>query len=469
MSAAKVLDLNDPCAPTEKERFKELCLKAAQKFIDQVADLVFSDETMTIKSLSMYFQEHKHLFLAQAFEQALKARHKDYIEQNRAICPGCEKEVARHGAFPRKFDTLQGSLEIERPYFYCRDCKLGFFPLDQALGLAPERKQYDLQALAAEFSAEVTFERASELFEKATGISFADSRMHSHFNSFAGQATLDEVIPSREEIENRINQVAKHNQFRPILVVVSDGAHVKIRPPGKRNEPRGPGEYNEAKGFRIYLLDKDQIVQVASWHQKANSKEITIALKSVAKRIPRNKVRVCLIGDGAHWLWDAMTEAFPGARQVLDYYHAKERINALGQSCYPEDPKKALYWVESAMARLSFKNGARHVIGGLKRMKPQTEEAKKLVKDAITYLTNNKQRFNYRGARVGGYHIGSGAIESANKFICHTRLKRSGAWWLETNCNNMLKVRCAIVNGTFDEAFEKYVVKRNSKPFPKKS
>jgi hypothetical protein len=33
---------------------------------------------------------------------------------------------------------------------------------------------------------------------------------------------------------------------------------------------------------------------------------------------------------------------------------------------------------------------------------------------------------------------GSGGMESANKFISHTRFKRSGAWWLEGNSNAML-------------------------------
>ena len=70
-----------------------------------------------------------------------------------------------------------------------------------------------------------------------------------------------------------------------------------------------------------------------------------------------------------------------------------------------------------------------------------------------------------RGARVGGYPVGSGGIESANKFICHSRIKRSGAWWLETNCNSMLKLRCSLVNGTFDETFSKYVTRSKAKAF----
>ena len=119
------------------------------------------------------------------------------------------------------------------------------------------------------------------------------------------------------------------------------------------------------------------------------------------------------------------------------------------------------------MARLSLKGGASHVIGGLKRMKPQSEEVKEKIRKTINYLSNNKERLNYWGARVGGYPIGSGGIESANRFICHTRLKRSGAWWLVPNCNNMLKLRCAIVNGTFDDVFAKYVTREQAKRFAK--
>lgn len=51
----------------------------------------------------------------------------------------------------------------------------------------------------------------------------------------------------------------------------------------------------------------------------------------------------------------------------------------------------------------------------------------------------------------GGYPIGSGGIESANKFICHTRLKRSGAWWVKETGNEMLRIRCALYNGTYDK------------------
>jgi hypothetical protein len=37
------------------------------------------------------------------------------------------------------------------------------------------------------------------------------------------------------------------------------------------------------------------------------------------------------------------------------------------------------------------------------------------------------------------------------------RLKRSGAWWLEANGNAMLRIRCALYNGTFERIFSDYM------------
>jgi len=87
-------------------------------------------------------------------------------------------------------------------------------------------------------------------------------------------------------------------------------------------------------------------------------------------------------------------------------------------------------------------------------MKPRDSLAKEEIRKLIGYLHNNQERIHYRGDRIGGYPIGSGGIESANKFICHTRMKRSGAWWVKETGNAMLRIRCAIYNGTYEKVFE---------------
>jgi hypothetical protein len=48
--------------------------------------------------------------------------------------------------------------------------------------------------------------------------------------------------------------------------------------------------------------------------------------------------------------------------------------------------------------------------------------------------------------------------------LCHSRLKRSGAWWLKENGNGMPALLCAIVKGTLDNAFNRFIERDLKKP-----
>ena len=143
-----------------------------------------------------------------------------------------------------------------------------------------------------------------------------------------------------------------------------------------------------------------------------------------------------------------MTKCFPGAREVLDYYHCAEHVHKVTKLQYG-DSLAAQQWAVATITRL-FLDQTSFTIGGLKRMQPSGAEAEKEVKRLINYLGNYKHRLAYQERRDLGLPIGSGGIESANKHICHVRLKRSGACWLEVNGNAMLRLHCAIYNDTFD-------------------
>ncbi len=179
------------------------------------------------------------------------------------------------------------------------------------------------------------------------------------------------------------------------------------------------------------------------------------SLSDAQKHIPQDNLRIGLLGDGADWLWKHMTACFPKGRQILDYFHCAEHIHQVARLQYGEGSQKCLEWVESTLTRLFYAE-VDNVIWGLQRMKPNDELAKEEIRKLIGYLDNNRQRIHYRGDRIGGYPIGSGGIESANKFISHTRMKRSGAWWVKETGNEMLAIRCAIYNGTYDQVFDKY-------------
>jgi hypothetical protein len=291
--------------------------------------------------------------------------------------------------------------------------------------------------------------------------------MHTLTHQVAEGLTVLDVAPSREAIAQRVAAVAAGRFRRPVLVLGIDGAYVPTRPESARGRRPGQarqrarrarwrGEWHEVKGLRLYLLDGDRIVHVLSWHQVQTEAQLGEALKQIkaAGLIPEGSVRLCVVSDGAEWIWKHVQALFPHACQVLDYYHCATYLHKMAKAHYGMS-LQAQEWVEATLTRLYMgKVGA--VLAGLQRMRPTSEEAAKAIANCWAYLHEHRGRTHFRKLRRGGYPLGSGGIESSNKFICHVRLKRSGAWWYEGNSNHMLALRCAKYNGTLDQVFKRY-------------
>ncbi len=165
-------------------------------------------------------------------------------------------------------------------------------------------------------------------------------------------------------------------------------------------------------------------------------------------------MRLCVVADGAEWIWKHVQALFPQACQVLDYYHCAQYVHNVAKAQYGAS-LQGLEWAEATMTRL-YLGKVSAILGGLKRMQPASDEAAQAIANGWEYLNAHRGRTTYRQLRRGGYPLGSGGIESSNKFICHVRLKRSGAWWYEANSNQMLALRCAKYNGTLDQVFVRY-------------
>lgn len=447
--AARIVE-QDP-----KGEFREMIHDEVDKWVDQIIDEVFKDgKEPTVMDLSDLFSKTKKKFFGACFQALIEQKYAGLLEQEYAPCPQCGKVCKKRRGNMKQMVTMQGPSVLKRPWFYCVDCSYGFSPLDKVLEISRKEYQFDVQQKATRTAAEVPFSGGSELFEDLTDQPVSDHFMHDTFEDVGTYASLEDVIPSEEEISARCQEV-KESSWRPVLVVASDGAHVPTRPKAKRNEKRGKGRWQEAKGFRIYLLGEDRIVHVASWHQIQDEERFGQDLSFVASRIPQEDLRIGLLGDGADWLWKHMVACFAKGRQILDYFHCAEHIHKVAKEQYGEQSPKCLEWVESTITRLFYAE-VDNVIWGLQRMKPRDSLAEEEIRKLIGYLQNNREKIHYHGDRIGGYPIGSGGIESANKFICHTRMKRSGAWWVKETGNEMLGIRCAIYNGTYDKVFEKY-------------
>jgi hypothetical protein len=426
------------------------------------------EESPSLDALTRAVFTKRQELTAKVTEALVQQRHRPALHQKTVPCPQCGRRLPARALVPRTLETLVGEVSLERPYFYCLECKHGFYPLDAALELAQRRKQWDIQEAGARLAAEVPFETAQELFSRLTGLSLSDHTTHEVVGEVGQGLGVLEVSPTAEEIAQRVAEVAEDKKQPPIMVLAIDGAHVPTRPVGARGLGKGKkrqrarrarwrGEWKEAKGFRFYLVDKEQIVQVLSWHQIQSDEEVGQALRQVKEAgvIPEGQIRLGVIGDGAKWIWNQVKELFPMAVQILDYYHLSERLHKVALTQFYDDPLKEREWVEATKARLFF-GYLDWVLLDLEGMEARDEEAGEEIRKLLGYLKENQGRVKYGSLRRKGYPIGSGGIESANKFISHVRLKRSGAWWYMEQANVMLALRCAKYNGTFERVFGLY-------------
>ncbi|MEJ5363464.1 MAG: hypothetical protein WHS86_00020 [Desulfosoma sp.] len=84
---------------------------------------------------------------------------------------------------------MVGGFALERAYFYCTRCSLGFYPLDEALKLHPSAKQHNVPVMAAWLGSVMPFETAAEAVRRATGIALSPSAVHEGTQEVASAAS----------------------------------------------------------------------------------------------------------------------------------------------------------------------------------------------------------------------------------------------------------------------------------------
>src|SRR5713101_3332267 len=380
--------------------------------------------------------------------------HRGEHDRTHVNCPRCDGVVRAQECVCRTVETMGGPVQLERPYFSCRLCCVGSYPFDEALGVVAGGKQLDRHQAVVHLVTEVPYDTAQSLFGDLTGMACGSERRHTVTNQVGEKLTVLDVAPSREEILRRIASVSAGRFRRPVLVLGLDGAYVPTRPDSAREPQEGRrhtrakrarwrGQWRDAKGLRFSLRDGARIVHGLSWHQVQSDEQLGEALKQSkeAGLIPEEQVRLCVVCDGAEWIGKHVQALFPQARQVLDDSHCAQYLHRVAKAHYGASVQ-AVEWVEATMTRLYLgKVGV--VLGGLRRLQAQSDEAEKAIANCWDYLDAHRGRTAYRKLRRGGYPLGSGGIESSNKCMCHVRLKRSGAWWYASNSNHMFALRCA--------------------------
>jgi hypothetical protein len=197
---ARVLDGADPLTEVRKVAHQEL-----DKWLDQLAPLFDQEKPPTLLELSRHFTQTRTTLLGGVLQSISESLYAHFLDQKQCHCPQCSALLNRKRIDAKHYNTLQGPGSLQRPYFYCRRCKVGFHPLDEALELTRAFHQYDVEEKVLKPATEMPYERAAELVSDLTGVPVSNHHGHD---------TLVEVA----QIAARIPQA----QVR--IVLLGDGA-----------------------------------------------------------------------------------------------------------------------------------------------------------------------------------------------------------------------------------------------------
>lgn len=154
--------------------------------------------------------------------------------------------------------------------------------------------------------------------------------------------------------------------------------------------------------------------------------------------VERYRKKIC-VADGAKWIWNWASDRYPDMIQILDFYHAIEKLCGYAGLQYP-DEKQRTKWIEK-QKKLLLEDKIDKIITAIEKQKPKTPEAEKALCNLLTYYKNNRTRMYYGTYRAKGYLIGSGAIESAHRNVVQQRLKLSGQRWSVQGAQQIVNLR----------------------------
>lgn len=158
------------------------------------------------------------------------------------------------------------------------------------------------------------------------------------------------------------------------------------------------------------------------------------------------KEKLVFLTDGALWIKNWITDAYPQATHILDWYHAVEYLGEFA-AVYFEDQRAKNHWIEQQKTLL-YESCTEAVIEGIRALPTEKQSIQNAQAKLVQYYQGNKDRMDYKRYRsMGAGLIGSGAVESAHRTVVQRRMKLSGQRWSRKRAQHMLALRCKRLSG----------------------
>jgi hypothetical protein len=341
-------------------------------------------------------------------------------------CGASARYVAR---YPRQLITLNGTRRLCRAYYHCAACQQGFCPLDQRLQLGRGESSVGVRAVSARFASYLPFEKASEELELVCRVRLSPRTLQREAQGVGEALRHQRADYEQAWWQNRAPEPAGRP---PRLQITMDGVMVHV---GQ--------EWKEAKVGCVYRPRSGGGVESGTYLATLEaSAPFGRRLAAVAHEAGVEYCRqVGVVGDGSEWIWQETAKHFPGAVQILDYYHMSQYLWEVARARYEEEGA-AREWIQEQEEHL-FKDKASEVIAGIEAWKTQTKEQAEVKERVANYLRGQEHRMRYKTYREAGYHIGSGVAEAGCKNVVQARLKGVGMRWGKPGAEAMLSLRAA--------------------------
>jgi len=323
-----------------------------------------------------------------------------------------------------------------------------FFPLDNQLALLPGRLTPLLQDHLAHLGSWLPFAKAAALLECFTHTQVSESTAQRHTET-VGMAY--EAV-QHSEIE-QIEQTWPEVEAGPDKLVLSvDGAFV----------PLVHGEWAEVKTLVVGEVGEATVVEgktVVPTHSHSYFSRVAeaevfqrLTFGELYRRRVESVDQIASVSDGAEWIQGFIDYHAPGARRILDFPHAAQRICQIGDVVLGAEHASLRAWQTRQLHQLKH-HGPRGVLESLRSF-AAAHLSMGVVAENLAYLEKREAQMQYPSFVSEGWPIGSGVVESANKLVVEARLKGAGMHWSRQSVNPLLALRNAVCNDRWAEAWQ---------------
>jgi hypothetical protein len=345
---------------------------------------------------------------------------------------------AVHDHRTRTFVTLFGPVDVTRSRTKDRH-----YPLDEALGIEGRHGwTASVQEVTSLLGCERSFESVCDLLDRLLDISISSPAVEQIAESAGERAKtlLEDAPPPLQEPPGT-------------LILAVDGCCA----------PERDG-WHEVKVACVYGL-KDRI-KTASKRGKLLHKEYLATLEdsgALGKKLWNAAVRwkageahrVAAMGDGAPWIWNLYAEHFPGAIEIVDFYHAAEHLWATGEALHGDRASSCATksWVRHYLHHLRHGRVDLVILAierGLAGGNALPAERLLIVRRNRDYFKTNHKRMRYALFKRWGLPIGTGAVEGSCKFMVQSRFKLPGCRWSHAGLERMLALKQLRLNGQWE-------------------